>query len=642
MVVVAWPVTAQVQPKPATEATKAANRAVQQHLNFNDREDFENATRGLIARPETLTIRDAKGGVVWDLEAYKKFIAIDKPAPDTVNPSLWRNAQLNMQYGLFRVHDRIVQVRAYNLANVTFVQGETGWIVLDAGSDLESTKAAYELVSQHLGRRPVLAVVYSHSHGDHYGGVRALVDEADVRTGKVQVIAPEHFTEHAISEFVIAGNAMGRRGIYMYGPLLPRNAQGGVNAGLGQTVSHGTTGLILPNREIKQTGEELVIDGVRMVFQMTPGTEAPAEMNTYFPQFRAMWMAENTTNTMHNILTLRGAQVRNAVKWSKFINETIELYGDGTDIKFQAHHWPMWGNAKIVDYWKKQRDLYKYLHDQTVYLMNKGYTGVEISNLIKLPPELDKAWYNRGYYGSLKHNSRAIYQFYMGFYDGNPTTLDQLPPEEAAKKYVDYMGGAAAVLQKARIDFDKGEYRWVAEALKQVVFADPGNTSAKALLADAYEQMGYQAEAGTWRSIYLQGANELRNGLPSSGKIETAGPDTVRAMTPEMTFDYLAVQLNAEKAAGKKLSLGMDFSDLNQSYALLVENRVLNYSTKPVQTDAKITLTKATFDKLQMGEITPEQAISSGLIKVDGRREALAEFTALFERPPFWFPIVTP
>lgn len=642
IVVIASPIAAQEQPKPATNATKAANRAVQQYLNFNDKQDFEDATRGLVERPGTLTIRDAKGGVVWDMEAYKKFIDIDKPAPDTVNPSLWRNAQLNMQYGLFKVTERIFQVRSYNLANVTFVQGDTGWIVLDAGSDLESTKAAYELVSKNLGRRPVLAVVYSHSHGDHYGGVRALVDEADVKAGKVQIVAPEHFTEHAISEFVIAGNAMGRRGIYMYGPLLPRNAQGGVNAGLGQTVSHGTGGLILPTREIKRTGEEVVIDGVRMIFQMTPGTEAPAEMNTYLPQFRAMWMAENTTNTMHNILTIRGAQVRNSLKWAQFINETIELYGDGTDVKFQAHHWPMWGNARIVDYWKKQRDLYKYMHDQTVHLMNKGYTGVEISNMIKLPPELDKAWFNRGYYGSLKHNTRAIYQFYMGFYDGNPTTLDQLPPEEAARKYVEYMGGAGAVLQKAKADFDKGEYRWVAEALKHIVFADQSNKPARELLADAYEQMGYQAESGTWRSAYLQGANELRNGVPNAGMIETAGPDTVRAMPPEMAFDYLAVQLDPAKAAGKKLALGMNFTDLNQSYVLTVENSVLNYSKKASPTDAQLTLTKATFDSLQAGELTPEQAINSGAIKVEGRRDALKEFTSMFEKPPFWFNIVTP
>ncbi|MDR6955909.1 alkyl sulfatase BDS1-like metallo-beta-lactamase superfamily hydrolase [Ancylobacter sp. 3268] len=629
-------------PKPATEHTLAANRKVLETLPFNNRQDFEDATRGLIARPETLTIRDAAGGVVWDLEAYKTFIDVDKPAPDTVNPSLWRNAQLNMQHGLFRVHDRIVQVRGYNLANVTFVQGDTGWIVLDAGSDLESTKVAYELVTEHLGERPVLAVVYSHSHGDHYGGVRALVDEADVTAGKVQILAPLHFTEHAISEFVIAGNAMGRRGIYMYGPLLPRNAQGGVNAGLGQTVSHGTTGLILPSREVKETGEEITIDGVRMVFQLTPGTEAPAEMNTYLPQFRAMWMAENTTNTMHNILTLRGAQVRNALNWAKYINETIELYGDSTDVKFQAHHWPMWGSERIVDYWKKQRDLYKYIHDRSVHLMNKGYTGVEISNLIKLPPELDEAWFNRGYYGSLKHNSRAVYQFYMGFYDGNPTTLDQLPPEEAAKKYVDYMGGTSAVLEKAKADFDRGEYRWVAEALKHVVFADPANADAKALLADAYEQMGYQAESGPWRSVYLQGALELRRGVPDAGSIDTAGPDTIRAMPPEMSFDYLAVQLDADKAAGKTLSLTIDFSDLREAYALTIENGVLNYSKKPAKTDAKLTLAKATFDRLQTGELSADAAMTSGDIAVDGDNSALKEFVDLFEKPPFWFNIVTP
>ena len=348
------------QPKPATEATKAANRASRTSLNFNDRQDFEDATRGLIAKPDTLTIKDAKGNVVWDLEQYKNYIGADKPAPDTVNPSLWRNAQLNMQHGLFQVHDRIFQVRGYDLSNITFIQGDTGWIVFDPLISAETAKAALDLVTQHLGRRPVVAVVYSHSHVDHYGGVRGIVDEADVKAGKVQILAPEHFAEHAISENVIAGNAMGRRAIYMYGALLPRNAQGGVNGGLGQTTSTGTAGLILPTREIKTTGEEVTIDGVRMVFQMTPGTEAPAEMNTYFPQFRAMWMAENTTNTLHNVLTLRGAQVRDPLKWASFLNETIDLYGPDVDVKFQAHHWPLWGNAKIIDYWKKQRDLYKY------------------------------------------------------------------------------------------------------------------------------------------------------------------------------------------------------------------------------------------------------------------------------------------
>ncbi len=637
------PLEAQTAPKPATEATKAANRALQQYLNFSDREDFDNATRGFIGKPEVLTIKDAKGNVVWDLEKYKAFISTDKPAPDTVNPSLWRNAQLNMHYGLFKVHDRIFQVRGYDLSNITFVKGDSGWIVFDPLISAETAKAAYELVTQHLGQRPVVAVVYSHSHVDHYGGVRGIVDEADVKAGKVQILAPEHFSEHAISENVIAGNAMSRRAIYMYGALLPRDATGGVNGGLGQTTSTGTAGLIEPTREIKKTGEAVTIDGVQMVFQMTPGTEAPAEMNTYFPQFRAMWMAENSTNTLHNVLTLRGAQVRDPLKWASYLGETIDLYGDKTDVKFQSHHWPVWGKDKIIDYWKKQRDLYKYIHDQPVNLMNKGYTGIEISNMVKLPPELDKQWYNRGYYGSVRHNTRAVYQRYMGFYDANPTTLDQLPPADAAKKYVEYMGGAAAVLQKARVDFDKGEYRWVAEAVKQVVFADPGDKEGKELLADAYEQMGYQAESGPWRSVYLQGAYELRNGVPSAGGINTASPDTIKAMPPEMTFDYFAVRLNGEKAAGKKLALNIEFTDLKKPYSLLIENGVLNHAPKATaNADAKITLTKNTLDRIQLGEITPEQAVTAGDLKVEGRREAFAEFVGMLDRFPFWFNIVTP
>jgi alkyl sulfatase BDS1-like metallo-beta-lactamase superfamily hydrolase len=637
---------AQVQqptaPKPATAATRAANQALLQSLPFSDRQDFDDAQRGLMARPDALTIRAADGRVVWDLESYKAYIGLDKAAPDTVNPSLWRNAQLNMQYGLFRVHDRIFQVRGYDLSNITFIQGDTGWIVFDPLISVETAKAAIDLVTQNLGQRPVVAVVYSHSHVDHYGGVRGVIDEADVKAGKVQVLAPEHFTEHAVSENVIAGNAMSRRAIYMYGALLPRSAQGGVNGGLGQTTSTGTATLIEPTREIKRTGEDVTIDGVRMVFQMTPGTEAPAEMNTYFPQFRAMWMAENTTNTMHNILTLRGAQVRDALNWAHFLNQTIELYGNETDIKFQAHHWPMWDNARIIEYWKQQRDTYKYIHDQAVNLMNKGYTGVELSNMIELPPELSRLWHNRGYYGSLRHNTRAVYQRYMGFYDGNPTTLDQLPPVAAARKYVEYMGGAAAILQKAKADFDKGEYRWVAEAAKHVVFADPGNRDAKELLADSYEQMGYQAESGPWRSVYLQGAFELRNGVPTEGGINTASPDTIAAMPPEMMFDYFGVRLNGAKAAGKKLALNVDFTDLKQQYSLIVENATVNYG-KPVATaDARITTAKTTLDRIQLRETTIEQAVAAGEMQIEGRREALGEFLAMLDAFPFWFNIVTP
>lgn len=631
------------QSKPASSATQAANSVVQRQLPFNDKTDFEDAQRGLIARPDTLTIKDPEGKVVWDLESYKQYIGMDKPAPDTVNPSLWRNAQLNMQYGLFKVTDRVYQVRGFDLSNITFVQGDTGWIVFDPLISAETAKAAYELVSENLGKRPVLAVVYSHSHVDHYGGVRGIVDEADVKAGKVKIVASKDFTEHAVSENVIAGNAMGRRAIYMYGAMLPRNPQGGVNGGLGQTTSLGTATLIEPTEIVDHTGQTLTIDGVKMVFQFTPGTEAPTEMNTYFPQFKAMWMAENSTSTMHNILTLRGAQVRDSLKWATFLDETIRLYGADTVVKFQAHHWPMWGEQKIIDYWKKQRDMYKYMHDQTVRLMNQGYNGAEIAEMIKLPPELENFWPNRGYYGTLKHNSRAIYQRYMGWYDGNPSDLDDLPPEPAAKKYVEYMGGEDAVLKRAQADFDKGQYRWVAEAVKHVVFANPNSVAGKQLLADAYEQMGYQAESGPWRSVYLQGAYELRNGVPTSGGIKTASPDTIRAMPPEMLFDYLSVRLNGPKAAGKKILLNVDFTDLGKQYALTVENGVLNYAPQAAkQADASLVMTKAALDDIQLGNATLDEQIKSGKAKITGDRKAFTEFLSLLDNYNFWFNIVTP
>ena len=634
--------TAPVPPKPATAATQAANQKVQQTLPFGDKSDFDDAQRGLIFKPEALIIKDAAGKVVWDMESFKQFISLDKPAPDSVNPSLWRNAQLTMQYGLFKVTERIYQVRGYDVSNITFIQGNTGWIVWDPLISAETAKAAYDVVTKNLGKKPIVAVIYSHSHIDHYGGVRGIVDEKDVKAKKVRIIAPEHFTEHAISENVIAGNAMSRRAIYMYGALLPRGPEGAVNSGLGASNSVGTATLIVPTDIITKTGQELTIDGVKMVFQMTPGTEAPAEMNAYYPQFKAMWMAENSTNTMHNILTLRGAQVRDALKWAQYLNETIDLFGKGTEVKFQAHHWPMWGNAKIIDYWKKQRDLYKYTHDQSVNLMNKGYIGSEIAEMIQLPPELENFWPNRGYYGSLRHNSRAVYQRYMGWYDGNPSDLNNLPPEPAAKKYVEYMGGEAEVMKKARVDFDKGEYRWVAEAMKQVVFANPDNVDAKNLLADTYEQLGYQAESGPWRAVYLQGAYELRNGVPKAGGLNTASPDTIRAMPPEMLFDYLSVRLNGPKAAGKKIGLNIDLTDLKRQYGLMVENAVLNYGKPLAQPDAKLTMSKSTLDAIQLKEITLEQAITKGDLKIEGKREAFAEFMGLLDTFPFWFNVVTP
>ncbi|KHO23604.1 MBL fold metallo-hydrolase [Mycolicibacterium setense] len=630
--------------KGATEATKAANQKLLDTLPFNDKADFEDAKRGLLERPETLTIKDDNGNVVWDLEEYKKYIAEDKAAPDTVNPSLWRNAQLNMQYGLFEVvPDRIYQVRGYDLSNLTLVRGDTGWIIVDTMVSPQTAKAALDLANGKLGARPIHAVVISHSHTDHYGGIRGIVNQADVDSGKVKVITPEGFVDHAVSENVIAGNAMSRRAVYMFGAQLPRNAQGGVNAGLGQTISNGVPTLIIPTDVIRTTGTKMTVDGVDMEFQLTPGTEAPSEMNTFFPQFKALWMAENTVNTMHNLLTLRGAQVRDPLKWSQFLDETIRLYGPNTEVKFQSHHWPMWGNEKVIDYFKRVRDMYKYIHDQSVRMMNTGLVGSEIAEEIALPPELNNFWPDRGYYGTLKHNSRAVYQRYMGWYDGNPSDLDDLPPADAAKKYVEYMGGEGAVLDKAKKDFDAGNYRWTAMVLKQVVFANPDNTDAKNLLADSYEQLGYQAESGPWRSVYLQGAYELRNGVPDVAATNSASPDTIKAMPPELLFDYLAVRLNGPKAAGKNITMNVNFGDLKKQYGLTVENAVLNYAPAPVpNANVTVTLDKATLDDIQLGNVKLQDAISQNKVTIDGNRGSFDEFMGLLDNFPFWFNIVTP
>lgn len=630
-------------PKPATKYTREANKKVLEELPFSDRQDFKDARRGLIARPDTLTVMTDDGAVAWDLEQYKTFVAPDKKAPDTVNPSLWRNSQLLMEYGLYEVTKNIYQVRGYDLSNITFIKGETGWIVFDPLISAETAKAALELINRELGERPVLGVVYSHSHIDHYGGALGVTTRESVEAGNVQVLAPVTFTEHAVSENVIAGNAMSRRAIYMYGSLLPRNARGGLSGGLGMTTSAGTPGLLLPTREIKDTGETVTIDGVAMEFQMTPGTEAPAEMNTWFPEWNALWMAENTTNTMHNILTLRGAQVRDALKWSGFLNETIARYGDKAEVKFQSHHWPVWGNDRIVPYLKKQRDIYKFTHDQSVRLMNKGYNGEEISEMLRLPKELETNWATRGYYGTLRHNSRAVYQRYMGWYNGNPSDLNNLPQELVAPKYVEFMGGEDEVLRKAKASYDKGEYRWVAEVMKHAVFANPENERSKALLADAYEQLGYQAESGPWRSVYLQGAYELRNGVPDIAGLETASPDTIRAMTPELLFDYLAVRLDAEKAEGKSFSINLDFTDIEKQYTLMVENAVLNYSDIQVDDpDVALSMTKQTLDKIQLAILSFDQAIAGGEVELSGDKAVLDGFLEMLDTFELWFNIAEP
>lgn len=629
-------------PKPATAATKAANDAVRKGLPFEDNRDLEDAQRGLLARPPSTVIRNAAGKIVWDLEEYKKFIGLNKAAPETVNPSLWRNAQLCMEHGLFKVTDRIYQVRGFDLSNMTLVEGDTGWIVLDPLISEETAQAALNLANATLGKRPVVAVVYSHSHVDHYGGAKGLATDEEFQSGKIQVIGPSGFEDDVVSENVIAGNAMGRRAIYVYGALLPNDVTGNVNGGLGQTISTGNTSLIPPTTLVSQTPTELTVDGVKMVFQFTPGTEAPTEMNAWFPQFKTLWTAENTANTMHNILALRGAQVRDAKKWATYLNQTLELFGKEVEVRFQSHQWPMWGNARVVEHLTKQRDLYKFIHDQTVNLMNHGYTGPEIAEMIELPPELEQYWPNRGYYGTLRHNSRAVYQRYMGWYDGNPSSLDELPPVPAAKKYIEYMGGEEAILQKARVDFDKGEYRWVAEVVKHVVFANPTNLAAKELLADTYEQLGYQAESATWRNIYLQGAFELRNGIHKNGGITKLSADTVKAVTPELMFDFLAVRLNGKRAQGKTLKIDFQFTDLNKRYGVTVTDSVLSYGRPHEAPDATVETSKETLDAIQIGSTSIEFAILKGDFKITGSRLVFIEFMSLLDTFPFWFDIVTP
>lgn len=489
-------VEAQVAPKDATDITKQVNAAVLNHLPFADKTDLENANSGFIATLPDVTIKNEKGQVVWTLDPYKFLEGAEAPA--TVNPSLWRQAQLNMTNGLFKVTDRIYQIRGFDLSVMSIIEGDTGIIIVDPLTSTETAKAGLDLYYQHRPKKPVVAVMYTHSHIDHYGGVRGVISEEDVNSGKVKILAPEGFLEEAVSENVYAGNAMSRRALYMYGALLPRGVNGQVDGGLGKTASIGTVTLIPPTDIIKTTGEKRVVDGVEMEFQMAPGTEAPAEMLTYFPQFKALLAAEDATHTLHNLYTLRGAQVRDASKWWKALNEAIERYGAGTEVVFASHHWPTWGNENVIPYLESQRDLYKYIHDQSLRLLNSGYTMTEVAEIMTLPESLSQKWFNRDYYGSVNHDSKAVYQRYLGWYDSNPANLHALPPDEASKKYVEYMGGPAAVTEKAKKSFAEGDYRWVAMVMNNVVFADPTNKEARDLQADALEQLGYQTEDATW------------------------------------------------------------------------------------------------------------------------------------------------
>jgi len=569
---------------PATEQTAEENRLVYRSLDFSDEQEYEFARRGLIDAPETLEIKDEQGRVVW---SQKAFAFLEHEYPATANPSLWRNAQLNHIYGLFEVLDGIYQVRGYDMANLTLVRTHSGWIIFDPLMSVECTKAAMQLVEKNLGARPVRAVIISHPHMDHFGGIKGLMsgeDAADpalsideqISSGKIPIIVPEGFHEHAISENIYAGTAMGRRATYQYGPLIEKDEKGALCIGIGMGQSVGTISYITPTYEIRETGETLVIDGVTMEFQMTPGTEAPAEMNTWFPQFKALWMAENCTGTLHNLYTLRGAQVRDGNVWAGYLLETALRYGDEAQVVFQSHNWPRWGNEVIQAYLRNTAAVYKFIHDQSLMYINQGYTANEIARMITLPDALEKIWYTRPYYGTVEHNAKAVYQKYMGWYDGNPVNLHPLTPVESARKLVEYLGDRDEVLRRAKADFAGGEYQWVAQITNILVFDDPGDMEARLLCADALEQLGYRAESGAWRNAYLTGAQELRLGAPKDRSVIGSNTlDVVKNMTGRMILDYLGIRIDGLAAQEKDLRVNIVLTDTGERYVLHLYHGVL-------------------------------------------------------------------
>ncbi len=628
-------------PKLASDATIAKNRAVLSELDFTDQRCFEDAQRGFIATLDPIIIaHDRLDRESLNLEALG---FLDQEAPDTVNPSLWRQARLNARHhGLFEVVDGIYQIRSFDIANMTLIKGSKGWIIIDPLTCTESARAGLDLANRELGERPVTGVIITHSHVDHYAGILGVITQEDAESGKVPVIAPEHFVDEALSENVLAGNAMNRRATYMYGNLLPPAPIGFVSTGLGASLAMGSTSFVIPNDLIKVSGETRTIDGVDIEFQMTPGTEAPAEMVFYFPQFRALCMSEIATHHMHNVYTPRGTQVRDALAWSAQINESIQRFGDRLEVEFASHHWPIWGRKRVVDFLTRQRDLYKYIHDQTLRLANLGYVMDEIAELISLPASLGKEFFNRDYYGTVHHNARAVYVKYLGYFDGNPAHLYPLPPIDRAVRYVDYMGGADAVLGKARESFDAGDYRWVAEVLNHLVMADPGNLKARALLADALEQLGYQAESGPWRNFFLSGALELRNGVPE-GSLFKATESMARSMPLEHLFLTLAVRLNGPRADGVRLHINLEFDDGDHAL-LCVENAVLHgfigkQSDNPMAT---LRLSVIEFKRLMLGLTDAGTLMEAGVMELDGDPTALMHLAELFDQFERRFPIMTP
>lgn len=629
----------------ATTITAEANAEWYEKLDFSDRREFANAERGWLDNAEGRIIDGDDNRSAWDLQSYGD---LNRDAPDTVNPSLWRNTQLNAKAGLFEVCDGIYQVRGFDMANTTFIRTDHGWIVFDVLMCKENMKAAKELMENRFGSLDIKAVLYSHSHVDHFGGVEGVITREQVAdaklslkkqlaSGKTLVLAPTGFLKHAISENVYAGIAMARRAQFQYGTVLDKGEKGALSVGIGMGQSTGTVGLIAPTYEIGEDVPKLTIDGLEIEFQLTPGTEAPAEMNAYFPKYRALWMAENCTGTLHNLYTLRGAEVRDANDWAKYIIEADQRFCDKTDVVFQSHNWPHWGE-EIHDYLLNTAAIYKFIHDQTLHYMNQGYTSTEVAAMLTLPEKLEKVWYTRPYYGTLAHNAKAVYQKYLGWYDANPVNLNPLPPSDTAKKLVEYLGSTDAVLRKARKDFEKGDYQWVAQITKELVFADPSNQKARNLCADALEQLGYQAESGAWRNAYLMGAAELRKGN-LSGLARTANGlgSAMKEMTVDMLLDYISILTDANAAQNDDVTLNLIVTDVNEKFYVTRKNGILLSYSGENRPDAQATVT---CKRLQL--LALMQGQQAGQVQVSGDATALKRLLAYASKFEKTFNVIEP
>jgi alkyl sulfatase BDS1-like metallo-beta-lactamase superfamily hydrolase len=629
--------------KPATHHTRSSN---QPDDRIFDPADLERVRRGFVGALSGGILDDA-GRHVIDPRRYE-FLRDGRDVPDTVNPHLWRHATLNAHHGLFEVCDGIWQVRGYDISNVTFIRGATGWIVVDPLTTMATAKASYELITEHVGHRPVVAVIYTHSHADHFGGVFGVTSQADVDAGRCAIIAPEGFLHEAIGENIIAGPAMARRATYQFGPLLEADPTGHVDCGLGNSVPMGPPGLIAPTIEVTKTGEEMTVDGVRIVFQLTPETEAPAEMNFSFPDFAALCMAENCSHTMHNLVPIRGALVRNALQWSKYINEAIELFAADTQVLFASHNWPRWGAADVAEYLTLQRDLYRWMHDQTMRRANRGLVATEIAEELQLPPEFLAQEHTRGFYGDLVHNAKAVYQRYLSWYDANPANLHKLPPVEAGTRYVELAGGMDRLLAHARERFDSGDYRWVVEVVNHAVFADPTNQAARNLQADALEQLGYQAESSTFRNAYLMGAKELREGPPKLTQGARRARDMIRAMTIEQVFDTIGVRIKSEAIGGVNVAVNWTFTDMagtsDERWILGLSNRAL-YATRgrhDPKAHVTVTMTREMLLNVIAQDTTFLDEIGKGTIVLEGDAAAMLTIFGNVDEIAAGFAIVEP